>query len=110
MKNVFVEWPLGRNLQEAQELLQLSREHNVKITAVGLQGRFDSTIQVLQAILAEGRIGKVLGSTVIGKGLIGGPIETEGYAYLIDREVGGSVLSIPASHCLDSIQQGSPYP
>lgn len=96
-KDVFVEWPLGKNLQEAQELLQLSKEHNVRFRAVGLQGRFDSTVETLKAVLAEGRIGKVLSSTVNAQGLTGGPSEIESRAYLYDRNTGGTLLTIPAS-------------
>ena len=37
-KAVFVEWPLGKNLSEAQELAALARQQGVK-TVVGLQAR-----------------------------------------------------------------------
>ena len=105
-KDVFVEWPLGRNLEEAKELLNVAKQRNVKIAAVGLQGRFDATVETLKDILAEGKIGKVLSTTVTSQGLIGGPSELENQTYLIDRESGGSLLSIPASHLLDTVREG----
>ena len=37
-KNVFVEWPLGQNLAEAEEMAALAKSANVT-TAVGLQAR-----------------------------------------------------------------------
>lgn len=37
-KMAFVEWPLGRTLQEAEELTSLAKERGVR-TVVGLQGR-----------------------------------------------------------------------
>jgi predicted dehydrogenase len=38
-KDVYVEWPLGKNLHEAQVLLRLKNEGKVKNAVVGLQGR-----------------------------------------------------------------------
>ncbi|KAL4981262.1 hypothetical protein BDW68DRAFT_197315 [Aspergillus falconensis] len=104
-KDVFVEWPLGRNLEEAKELLNIAKQHNVRITAVGLQGRFDATVETLKDILAEGKIGKVLSTTITSQGIIGGQSELENQAYLLDRDSGGSLLSIPALHLLDTVQE-----
>ncbi|RMJ22162.1 hypothetical protein PHISP_06969 [Aspergillus sp. HF37] len=104
-KDVFVEWPLGRTLDEAKELLNVSKENNVKLTAVGLQGRFEATVETLKSLLVDGRIGKVLSTTITSQGLIGGQLETEAQTYLIDRKSGGSLLTIPASHLLDTVRE-----
>ncbi|KAI9044670.1 Gfo/Idh/MocA family protein [Aspergillus affinis] len=104
-KDVFLEWPLGRNFGEAKELLSIAQQHNVSITAVGLQGRFDATVETLKDVLAEGRIGKVLSTTITSQGVIAGQSELENQTYLVDRDSGGSLLSIPASHLLDTVQQ-----
>ena len=37
-KDLFVEWPAGKNLQETQEIARLAQEKGVR-TIVGLQGR-----------------------------------------------------------------------
>ena len=55
----------------------MAKQNNVKLTAVGLQGRFDDTITTVKSVLAEGRIGKVLSTTVTSEGMIGGPTEAE---------------------------------
>ncbi|KAL5044865.1 hypothetical protein BDW71DRAFT_215491 [Aspergillus fruticulosus] len=89
-KDVFVEWPLGRNLEEAKELLNIAKQHNVRIYCY---------------ILAEGKIGKVLSTTITSQGIIGGQSELENQAYLLDRDSGGSLLSIPALHLLDTVQE-----
>ncbi|CEJ62795.1 Putative NAD-binding Rossmann fold oxidoreductase family protein [Penicillium brasilianum] len=104
-KNVFVEWPLGGSLKEAKELLRVAKENNVKLTAVGLQGRFDAIVETLKDVLAEGRIGKVLSTTVTSQGMIAGQTELENQTYLVDRGSGGSLLSIPALHLLDTVQE-----
>lgn len=105
-KNVFVEWPLGRNLQEARSLLDVARQNDVTLTAVGFQGRFDASIHTLKDILAKGRIGKALSTTVNAQCLVGGLVATEDKKYLIDRDSGGSFLTIPASHLLDTVREG----
>ncbi|OJJ78040.1 hypothetical protein ASPBRDRAFT_191301 [Aspergillus brasiliensis CBS 101740] len=104
-KSVFVEWPLGCSYEEARELLRVAEENRVKFTAVGLQGRFEATVETLHKLLAEGRIGKVLSSTITGQGLIGGPTEIQKQSYVIDSESGGSLLTIPAVHLLDTVWQ-----
>lgn len=104
---MLVEWPLGKNLAEAQELLAASKAHNVKIAAVGLQGRFDIGVQALKKLLSAGRIGKVLSVSIVSQGGVGGPTELEKYTYLTDRESGGSLFTIPASHLLDAVREGS---
>ena len=43
-KDVFVEWPLGNGLQEAEELAALAKKQGVK-TLVGLQSRLSPSIQ-----------------------------------------------------------------
>ena len=51
---------------------------------------------------------KVLSSTVIGQDLTGGPTENETRAYMIDREIGASLLTTPLLHYFDSVCEGSP--
>src|SRR5262245_6809761 len=43
-KAVFCEWPLGRDLAEAEDMARLAREKSLR-TVVGLQGRSDPTLQ-----------------------------------------------------------------
>ncbi|PCG91585.1 Hypothetical protein PENO1_093020 [Penicillium occitanis (nom. inval.)] len=104
-KNVFVEWPLARSLEEARNLLNVAKENNVELAIVGLQGRFDAVVETLKDELKDGRIGKVLSTTIISQGLIAGQTEFHSQSYLLDRESGGSLLSIPALHLLDTVQQ-----
>jgi predicted dehydrogenase len=52
-KSAFVEWPLGKNLAEAQELAKLSKEHGAKRTAVDLQARFAPIVRTLKRLTEE---------------------------------------------------------
>lgn len=105
-KNVYVEWPLGKSLEEAEELLRLSKVHDVKHTVVGLQGRFAPSVAKLKELLAEGRIGKVLSSTWVGYRGNGGPTEPESIKYMADKSIGGNLVTIHFGHAVDFIQQG----
>lgn len=106
-KDVLVEWPLGKNLQEAEELLRLSKECNVKVAAVGCQGRFDSTFRTVKKLINDGEIGKVLSTTAVGPGLIGGTTLEPKTEYLSQIEIGGNLLTIPFAHFVDSFTQGA---
>jgi predicted dehydrogenase len=64
-KDVFSEWPLACNLSEAEELLHLAKEKGVK-TIVGLQARQNPSILKAKEIVASGKLGKILGTTMYG--------------------------------------------
>lgn len=105
-KDVYVEWPLGKNLSEAQELLKLKNEGKVKVATVGLQARQAPIIKTVNKLIADGKIGNVLSSTFTGQGGQGGKTTMEGYAYLSDREVGGNLVTIHFGHAIDFVQSG----
>lgn len=64
-KDVIVEWPLGASLAEAEEFASIAKEKGCT-TAVVLQARFTPVVREMRALLEEGRIGKVLSSTIVG--------------------------------------------
>lgn len=64
-KDVFSEWPLARNLAEAEELVRLAQEKKVK-TMIGLQGRQSPAIVKAKEIVASGKLGRILGTTMFG--------------------------------------------
>jgi predicted dehydrogenase len=102
-KNVYVEWPLGKNLEEAEELLRLSKAYGVQHTVVGLQARFAPSVAKLKELLAEGRIGRVLSSTWVGYGGNGGPTEPESIRYMVDKSIGGNLVTIHFGHAVDFV-------
>lgn len=96
--------PLGKNLQEAEELLRLKNEGKVKHAVVGLQAREAPILHELKALLANGRIGKVLSSTWVGNANNGG--EQELVESMTRLEVGGNLATIHMGHALDYVQFG----
>jgi predicted dehydrogenase len=105
-KDVFVEWPLGKNLAEAQELLKLKNEGNVKTSVVGLQARQAPIIKKTKDLIQSGRVGKVLSSNWVGFAGNGGESTTEAVEYLGRREVGGNLVTIHFGHGIDYVQNG----
>lgn len=104
-KDVYVEWPLGKNLQDAKELLRLKNEGNVKFANVGLQARQSPMVKRLRNLIEEGKIGKVFSSTWVGQATNGGETVSEDLEYIGRKEVGGNLLTIHFGHSVDYIQQ-----
>ncbi|CAF2482959.1 unnamed protein product [Rotaria sp. Silwood2] len=101
-KNAIIEWPLGRNLQEAEELTQLARSKGVK-TMVGLQARQSSVVKKMKEIISSGKLGKVLSTHLYAGGAAWGAAINEGNTYLADIENGANMITILGGHLLDAM-------
>ena len=108
-KDVYVEWPLGRNSTEAKELLRLKNLGGVKKATVGLQGRQAPIIKKLKELVEGGTIGKVLSSTFVGQGGSSGEYIEQGTEYFATRSLGGNLVTIRFAHLVDYFQQGRCY-
>ena len=106
-KDVYVEWPLGKNLAEAEELLRLKNEGGVGLAVVGLQARQAPIIKLVKGMVEGGRIGKVLSCTWAAQAGNGGGTAMERMEYLGRREVGGNLVTIHFGHAVDYIQYGA---
>jgi predicted dehydrogenase len=101
-KPVYCEWPLGRNLTEAEEMAAHAHRHGLR-SIIGLQGRFAPAVRYLSDLLAEGYIGRLLNTRVAGAaadGLWNGVLAPE-YEITADPSSGNSLLAIPVGHILD---------
>ncbi|KAF2760129.1 NAD(P)-binding protein [Pseudovirgaria hyperparasitica] len=103
-KDVFCEWPLGKNLAEAEELAKIAKESGSK-TMIGLQALSSPFIKKVKALIDEGKIGKVLSSTFTGAAYNGGPQEWAELRYITTREIGGNVLTIHFMHSIEGVFQ-----
>ena len=101
-KSVFVEWPLGRSLEEAERLTRLAREHKIK-TQVGLQARQSPSIRKVKAMVEAGQLGKILATKLLAHGGVLGPTTTEDMAYIWPIENGANLVTIPAGHAIDAL-------
>ncbi len=101
-KGVHCEWPLGKNLAEAEELLALAKGKGMK-TVVGFQGRAVPTCRVVKELLDGGRIGKLLSVTVNSIAYNFGAEDLYSLADMSDISTGGNMVAIHFSHALDTI-------
>jgi len=99
-KNVFVEWPLGNGLKEAEELTRLAKEKGVK-AFVGLQARSNPVIQYVKHLVSSGYVGEVLSASLVGSGMAWGDLAFQ--PYLQECKNGATMLSIPMGHTLDAV-------
>jgi predicted dehydrogenase len=97
-KMAYVEWPLGNNTAEAEELTELAKKKNLK-TMVGLQGRQSSITRTVKEIVDSGKLGKVLSSTVVAEI---GAFDTEvpvKYKYFTNAKIGANSFTVGFGHC-----------
>src|SRR5436190_2461067 len=100
-KAVYCEWPLGRDLDDAQAMSKLAAERNLR-TVVGLQGRQAPAIQFVQELLDDGYVGDVLSTTIVGLSLAGDTV-INANAYMLDNDNGANLLTIAVGHSLDTL-------
>src|SRR3989440_6697726 len=98
-KAVYCEWPLGRDLDDAQAMAALAAEKGVR-TIVGLQARQAPAIEFVRGMLRDGYVGEVLSTTMVGLS-VPGDVVVQPNAYMLDRTNGANALTIAVGHSLD---------
>jgi len=101
-KMVYCEWPLGNGLKEAESMAALAVRKKIH-TAVGLQARAAPVVNYVRDLVAEGYVGEVLSTTLIGTGMNWGPYVDAPNAYTFDRKNGATLLTIPMGHTIDAL-------
>ena len=99
-KHVLCEWPLGRNVQEAEELAAAADRAGVHV-AIGLQGRASPAARRARQLLADGAIGRPLSARIVSTTAGYAPRLPSAYAYLNDPRNGANLSSILGGHTLD---------
>jgi predicted dehydrogenase len=99
-KHVYCEWPLGRNTDEAAQMLAAAERRGVR-HAVGLQGQVSPAICYAKDLISEGYVGRVLSATMIGCAPNWGP--TIDRAYQADSAIGANLLTISGGHPIDAL-------
>ncbi len=102
-KHVLCEWPLGKDLGEAEAMAALAHAKGVR-GFVNLQARFHPAVMYVRDLLGENYVGKVLSSTVLASA--GGPGRTswpQAMAFYLDRRNGGGMMNITFGHTVDGV-------
>jgi predicted dehydrogenase len=100
-KAVYCEWPLGRDLDDAQAMADLAAEPGVR-TVVGLQARQAPAVEFVRELLGNGYVGEVLSTTMVGLS-VPGDVVIQPNAYMLDKTNGANVLTIAVGHSLDTL-------
>jgi predicted dehydrogenase len=101
-KAVYCEWPLGNGLKEAETLAALASQARV-LAVTGLQARSAPAVAYVRDLIAQGYVGEVLSTTLIGSGMGWGPTVEPYNAYLADKDSGATMLSIALGHAADAL-------
>lgn len=101
-KDVFSEWPLARNLDEAQHLTTLAKKKGVR-TLIGLQARQNPSIIAAKKLVEQGKLGEILGTTMHGYGMLFGEKTAPDMSYLAPIENGANLITIPFGHAVDAL-------
>jgi predicted dehydrogenase len=101
-KNVLSEWPLGRNLQEAEELAALAKAQSVK-GYIGLQSRAVPAVRFIKDYMAQGHIGEVLSTSMIGSGIIYGETILQANDYTADPRNGAGMINVTFANAVDAL-------
>lgn len=101
-KAIYCEWPLGRACDEATAMASAAADCGSP-AFVGLQARSAPALRYLRDLIAQGHVGEVLSTSVVGAG--GFPwvgVASTGTAYALDQTTGATMLSIPFGHMIDA--------
>lgn len=101
-KMVLCEWPLATGVAEAEEMAAHAEAKRLR-TFVGLQGRSAPPLRYLADLIDEGYVGRVLSTSLIASGEMWGPVYGPSEAYMLDRNNGATMLSIPFAHAIDAL-------
>lgn len=102
-KHIYCEWPLGNGLAEARQLAKLAEEKGV-VAVVGNEARTALEIEHLAKLVADGYVGKVLSTTLVGSGGNWAANTTEDLYYLADSKNGATMQAIPLAHTLAAMR------
>ncbi len=102
-KHVYCEWPLGRDLAEAQEMAAAAARSDRHV-AVGLQGANALAVRHAAKLVREGAIGRLLNLRVVSSTAGWGTVAPPHYAYLQDRSNGATLATIAGGHTMAAVE------
>jgi predicted dehydrogenase len=103
-KDVYCEWPLGTDTDQARHLRDLAVAKGVR-HIIGLQARSSPVVRQARALIAGGYVGRVLSVRAFSAGFgLGGPLLPANREWAADRANGLSALTVRTAHTLDALQ------
>ncbi len=99
-KHIYCEYPLGRDLAEAEELAAAARIVCVHV-AVGLQLHASAAARRARALIEAGAIGRVLSARILSTPAAFGPTVEAALAFAEKPENGVTLATIQGAHTID---------
>ncbi len=99
-RHVYCEWPLGRDVAEAEEMTAAARAAGVHV-AIGLQLRGSPVVRRARELVASGAIGRVLSASVYSATAGFGPDVPAQFLYLEDPGNFANLVTIQGAHTID---------
>lgn len=99
-KNVYSEWPLGRDIAETEEMEAAARKAGVHV-AIGLQLRGSPVVRRARELIASGAIGRLLSVSVYSATAGFGPDVPAPFVYLEAPENFANLVTIQGAHTID---------
>jgi len=105
-KDIFVEWPAGKNIAETKEIAQAAKAKGIR-SMVGLQSWQLPIVTKVREAISSGKIGKVTSVTWVAYKIPAVPYWTpfceNNSEYTLDPQNGASLLDIWIGHNLSAI-------
>ena len=99
-KHIYCEWPLGKNLLEAEEMAAAAKSAGV-CTAIGLQMRSNAAMLQARAALRGGRIGRPLTARILSNTAAFGPHVEPAMTFGENGSNGVTLVTIQGAHTFD---------
>ena len=101
-KNVYCEWPLGRDTAETELLSDAAVKAGVHV-ALGLQTRANPVVARARQLIASGSLGRLLAARVESSTIAFGDRVDAAELYTEDPRSGVSLVTIQGAHTLDVV-------
>ena len=102
-KLVMCEWPLGVDAGQTADLAARAAGAGLG-TLIGLQARMAPSIRYARDLVAQGYVGEVLATTLVGSGIAWTSVTDSAHAYMLEAAGNATLLSVPTMHALDALQ------
>lgn len=99
-KHLYCEWPLGRSSEEADALAAEAARAGVH-HAIGLQASASPAVRRAEALIREGRLGRLRSARIVSTTSGYAPQLPSAYAYLNDAATGANLSIILGGHTID---------
>ena len=100
-KAVYCEAPLGRSVEEAEEMASAVGSLH---TAIGLQGRLNPAARRAAELISSGKIGQPVDARIVSTTSGFGPQMPSSYDYFNKSSSGANLLTITGGHTLDLVE------